>query len=318
MRNHTAAHLLQAALRRVLGTHVEQAGQLVNEEHVRFDFTHFAALTSEELQKVEDMVNDIILAAVPVKVREMPIDEAKKLGAMALFGEKYGKIVRVVSAGDFSKEFCGGTHVDNTAKLGLFKVISETSAAAGVRRIEAVTGRGVSRLLNQSLSVINRTAAALKLNNAADLPEHAEQVAAQLKQTENELEKEKSKLAAQKVEHLLANAKTAGSVRVCTAKVNGADAAALRTMCDQARSSADDLVAVFAGVNGAKANLAVAVGKQALKQGAHAGKIAKAVAQLAGGNGGGKPDFAMAGARDLSKLDTALQAAAGIVADMVK
>lgn len=318
MRNHTAAHLLQAALRKVLGTHVEQAGQLVSEQHVRFDFTHFAALAAEELQKVEKMVNDIILSAVPVEMREMPIEEAKKLGAMALFGEKYGKVVRVVSAGDFSKEFCGGTHVDNTAKLGLFKILSETSAAAGVRRIEAVTGYGVYNLLNDSLNTIDQTAAVLKLNNTADLTAHAEQLMAQLKQAESELEKVNAKMAGQQVEQLMASAKQAGSVRVCTAKLNGADAAALRTMCDKVRDSAPDMVAVFAGVNGAKANIAVAVGKDALTNGAHAGKIAKAVAQFAGGNGGGKPDFAMAGAKDLTKLDSALNAACGVVEELVK
>ncbi|MCH3971589.1 MAG: alanine--tRNA ligase [Oscillospiraceae bacterium] len=318
MRNHTAAHLLQAALRRVLGTHVEQAGQLVNEKHVRFDFTHFAALTAEELQKVETMVNEVVLSAVPVETREMPIEEAKKLGAMALFGEKYGKIVRVVSVGDFSREFCGGTHVDNTAKLGLFKIVSETSASAGVRRIEAVTGYGVYSLLNDSLKTISSTAAALKLNSTADLPQHAEQVVSQLKQTENELQKTEAKLAAGEVNQMLANAQQAGSVKVCTGKLSGADAAALRTMCDKARDKDANVVAVFAGVNGAKANFAVAVGKEAQKKGAHAGKIAKAVAQLAGGNGGGKPDFAMAGAKDLSKLDAALAAAADIVAGFVQ
>ncbi|WOC33090.1 MULTISPECIES: alanine--tRNA ligase [Caproicibacterium] len=318
MRNHTAAHLLQAALRRVLGTHVEQAGQLVNDRHVRFDFTHFAALTPEELRKVEEMVNEKILSAVPVESSEMPIEEAKKLGAMALFGEKYGKIVRVVSVDDFSKEFCGGTHMDNTAKLGLFKIVAESSVAAGVRRIEAVTGYGVYRLLNDSLQTIDQTAAALKSNTSADLVAHAEQTAAQLKQAESELEKLNAKLAGRQVEQLLAAAEQAGSVRVCTAKLNGADAGVLRTMCDKVRDQAPDMVAVFAGVNGAKANIAVAVGKDALAKGAHAGKIAKAVAQLAGGNGGGKPDFAMAGAKDLAKLDTALQAARGITAEFAK
>ncbi|MCH4238954.1 MAG: alanine--tRNA ligase [Oscillospiraceae bacterium] len=318
MRNHTAAHLLQAALRKVLGTHVEQAGQLVNEKHVRFDFTHFAALTDEELRQVEQTVNEVILSAVPVQTQEMPIEEAKKLGAMALFGEKYGKIVRVVTVDDFSKEFCGGTHVDNTAKLGLFKILSETSAAAGVRRIEAVTGFGTYDLLNESLFTIRSTAEALKLNSTADLPEHAAQLTAELKQKENELEKVNAKLAGQQVGQLLENAEQAGSVRVCTAKLNGADAAALRTMCDKVRDKAADMVAVFAGINGAKANIAVAVGKDALAKGAHAGKIAKAVAQLAGGNGGGKPDFAMAGAKDLAKLNDALKAAAGIVTEQVK
>ncbi len=318
MRNHTAAHLLQASLRKVLGKHVEQAGQFVNEKHVRFDFTHFAALTEKELQEVEKMVNQVIFSAIPVETRQMPIEEAKKLGAMALFGEKYGKIVRVVSVDDFSKEFCGGTHVDNTAKLGMFKILSETSAAAGVRRIEAVTGLGVYTLLNDSLKTIQQTAAALKLNSTANLSEHAEQAAAQLKQNENELEKLHAKLADQRVKQLIEGAETLKNIRVCTAKLNGTDAAGLRTMCDKVRDKAPDMVAVFAGVNGAKANIAVAVGKDALKKGVHAGKIAKAVAQLAGGNGGGKPDFAMAGAKDLTKLDFALHSVSGIVSDFIE
>lgn len=318
MRNHTAAHLLQASLRKVLGKHVEQAGQFVNEKHVRFDFTHFAALTDKELQKVEKMVNQVIFSAVPVETRQMPIEEAKKLGAMALFGEKYGKIVRVVSVDDFSKEFCGGTHVDNTAKLGMFKILSETSAAAGVRRIEAVTGLGVYDLLNNSLKTIQQTAGVLKLNSTTNLPEHAEQIAAQLKQNENELEKLHAKLADQRVKQLIEGAETLKNIRVCTAKLNGTDAAGLRTMCDKVRDKAPDMVAVFAGVNGAKANIAVAVGKDALRKGAHAGKIAKAVAQLAGGNGGGKPDFAMAGAKDLTKLDFALHSVSRIVSDFIE
>ena len=318
MQNHTAAHLLQAALRKVLGTHVQQAGQLVDENRLRFDFTHFSALTEMELRQVEVLVNDVILSAVPVVTREMPIEEAKKVGAMALFGEKYGKIVRVVSVDDFSKEFCGGTHVSNTAKLGLFKITAETSAAAGVRRIEAVTGYGVYNLLNESLAEIGRTAAALKLSDRKNLPEHAEQVEEELKTARSELEKQNEKLAALRVESLLHSAKDVKGVRLITAKFSGLEPAALRVMCDKVLEKSQDCVAVFAGIHGGKASLAACAGKDAQARGAHAWKIVRSVAMAAGGSGGGRPDSAMAGTKDISKLDTALASAEKIVADMIR
>ena len=318
MQNHTAAHLLQAALRKVLGTHVQQAGQLVDENRLRFDFTHFSALTEMELRQVEVLVNDVILSAVPVVTREMPIEEAKKVGAMALFGEKYGKIVRVVSVDDFSKEFCGGTHVSNTAKLGLFKITAETSAAAGVRRIEAVTGYGVYNLLNESLAEIGRTAAALKLSDRKNLSEHAEQVEEELKTARSELEKQNEKLAALRVESLLHSAKDVKGVRLITAKFSGVEPAALRVMCDKVLEKSQDCVAVFAGIHGGKASLAACAGKDAQARGAHAGKIVRSVAMAAGGSGGGRPDSAMAGTKDISKLDTALASAEKIVADMIR
>lgn len=318
MRNHTAAHLLQAALRKVLGTHVEQAGQLVDEKRVRFDFTHFAAMTGEELRNVERTVNRVVLSAVPVKSREMPIEEAKKLGAMALFGEKYGKVVRVVSAGDFSKEFCGGTHVGNTAQIGLFKIVSESSAAAGVRRIEAVTGTNVLALLDGAQKEIAQAAEALKLNSPADLARKAGQTAAELKEKDREIESLNARLAAVRVENLLGTARDAGSVKVVTAKVEGVEPAALRVMCDKVLERSQNCVAVIAGVNGGKANIAACAGKDARAKGAHAGKIVRQVAALAGGGGGGRPESAMAGAKDLSRLDGALAAVEKIVADMVK
>ncbi|HEX3016325.1 MAG TPA: alanine--tRNA ligase [Caproicibacter sp.] len=318
MRNHTSAHLLQAALRKVLGTHVEQAGQLVNEKHVRFDFTHFAAMTKEELQKVESIVNEVVLSAAPVESREMPIEEAKKLGAMALFGEKYGKVVRVVSVGDFSKEFCGGTHIGNTAQIGLFKIVSESSVAAGVRRIEAVTGTNVLSLLNDTLNEVAQAAEVLKLNNPSELVHKVGQMSAELKEKDREIESMSAKLAAVKVESLLGSAKDVKGVKVVAAKFEGTEPAALRIMCDKVLEKSQDCVAVLAGVNGGKANIAACAGKGAQSKGAHAGKIVREVASIAGGSGGGRPDSAMAGAKDLSKLDEALAAAEKIVADMLK
>lgn len=318
MRNHTAAHLLQAALRKVLGTHVEQAGQLVNGRHVRFDFTHFSALTAEELAQVERLVNGEILKGVPVIVREMPIEEAKKQGAMALFGEKYGDVVRVVRAGDFSIELCGGTHADNTAKLGLFKITAESSVAAGVRRIEGVTGFGVYELLNQTLSRMNEAAESLKANGADDVVRRAVQVMRELKAREKENEALSAKLAAGQVQDLLEKAKEVGGVKLVTAVLPGTASDALRTLCDTLRSNSEDAVAVLATVNGEKAAIAAAVGKQAQKKGAHAGNLVREVAKLAGGNGGGRPDSAMAGAKDPGKLESALGQAEAILAGMLK
>ena len=313
MRNHTAAHLLQAALRQVLGDHVEQAGQLVNEAHVRFDFTHFSALTAEELSRTESLVNQEILKGIAVSCREMPIDEARKLGAMALFGEKYGDIVRVVSVDDFSREFCGGTHIDNTAKLGLFKIVSESSVASGVRRIEGVTGAGVLGLLAENDRLIHSAAAAMKLNNVSDLASRAAQMTAELKEKDSVIESLNGRIAGMQLEGLFQNAKEVGGVQVITALVPGADAAALRAMCDRIRDKAPNAAAVLACSSGGKGNIAAALGKDAQAMGLNAGKIVKAVAQLTGGNGGGKPDFAMAGIKDQSKIDEALAAVANIL-----
>ncbi|MGX8701047.1 alanine--tRNA ligase [Caproiciproducens sp.] len=318
MRNHTSAHLLQAALRKVLGDHVEQAGQLVNEKHVRFDFTHFSALTKEELGKVEQLVNQVILSGTNVECREMPIEEAKKLGAMALFGEKYGDIVRVVTVGDFSREFCGGTHIDNTAKIGLFKILSESSVAAGVRRIEGVTGTGVLDLLNRTIGEMDEAAAALKLNNSSELVQKAAQLSAELKEKDRTIEALNSKLAGIQIDSLIAGAKQVGGVQVITAVFPGTEPDALRALCDKARDHAPDMVAVFAGTRDGKANIAACVAKEALAKGVNAGQIVRAVAQLAGGNGGGRADSAMAGAKDLSKLDGALAEVEKIVANMLK
>ena len=318
LRNHTAAHLLQAALRQVLGSHVEQAGQLVSSDTVRFDFTHFSAMTAEELRATELLVNEKILEGIAVECREMPVEEAKKSGAIALFGEKYGDTVRVVSAGDFSREFCGGTHIDNTAKLGLFKIVSESSVAAGVRRIEGVTGPGVLNFLGHQLTLVHEAAAAMKLNNPEDLANRARQLTAELKEKDRELESLNGKLAAVRINELLASAQQIGGVRVLTAALPGTGADALRTMCDQIKGQNPDAVAVLAGTADGKVTIAAAAGAEALKLGVHAGKLVGQVAQIAGGKGGGKPDLAMAGAKEPQKLEEALAAAAGIISEMLK
>ncbi|HPU59146.1 MAG TPA: alanine--tRNA ligase-related protein, partial [Candidatus Avimonas sp.] len=221
MRNHTAAHLIQAALRQVLGNHVEQAGQLVDSKRMRFDFTHYAALSPDEINKVENLVNQWILAGIQSDIREMPIEEAKKLGAMALFGEKYGDVVRVVQIGTgeerVSAELCGGTHVDNTSKLGLFKIISESSVAAGVRRIEAVTGESVLDLIGKYHDLLAQTAEILKAGNVEELPRRASSVSAELKNAQRELEGLQAKIAASKVEQLFNNMAEVNGVRVASA-----------------------------------------------------------------------------------------------------
>lgn len=317
-RNHTAAHLLQAALRKVLGTHVEQAGQLVTEDKLRFDFTHFSAMTANELLEVEDMVNREILKAADVAVEEMPIEKAKERGAMALFGEKYGDVVRVVQAGDFSVELCGGTHVDNTSKIGLFKILSEGSVASGVRRIEAVTGMGVIDTLNSYLGVIGEACQALKIGNPKELIRGCTQIYEDLKERDKIIDDLNNKLAALKIDDMFANSELIKGVRIITAAFTDVSADMLKTMCDRALSMAPKSIVTIAAITDSKATFACACGKEAQQKGAHAGRIVKAVAQIAGGNGGGRPDMAMAGAKDVSKVDDALVAAKQIILDMVK
>lgn len=319
-RNHTAAHLLQAALRKHLGSHVEQAGQLVNSEEMRFDFTHFSALSGDELKAIEREVNEVILKGIPVETREMPIEEAKKLGAMALFGDKYGDVVRVVSAGDFSVELCGGTHADNTAKLGLFKIVSESSVAAGIRRITAVTGFGVLKHIENDERIMQSAAAAMKLGNVAELDKRAATLAAEVKAKDRELAELRSEISALKAGSLMDSARQVGGVRLITAEVEVSNPGELRSMCDTARDNGADIVAVFAGVNKEKGtlNFACACGADAIKLGAHAGNIVRETAKIAGGSGGGKPDSAMAGAKDASKADEALAAVDSIVSAMLK
>ena len=319
-RNHTAAHLLQAALRKTLGSHVEQAGQLVNENTVRFDFSHFSAMTSNELKAVENEVNNIILSAESVTMTEMPIEEAKKTGAMALFGEKYGDVVRVVKAGDFSTELCGGTHVSNTGKLGLFKIITETSVAAGVRRIEAVTGTGVLNYIDSLNSKIFGTAAALKVANPSDIEKKAVSLSNELKEKDREIEALTAQLTEMRSGSLFDNAVEVGTLKVIAANAGEVTVDELRQLSDKAKSEGDNIVAVFGAVNKEKgsANFAACCASEAVKSGVKAGDVVRAVAKLAGGNGGGKPDFAMAGAKDIDKVDEAIASVADIVKSFIK
>lgn len=318
MRNHTAAHLLQAALREVLGSHVEQAGSFVSPTVSRFDFSHFSAMTTEELMAVEKRVNEIILENIPVVTKEMPIEEAKKLGAMALFGEKYGDIVRVVRAGDFSTEFCGGTHVDNTGKLGLYKILSESSVAAGIRRIEAVTGTGVLDYIYENDKLISSTAAAMKLSNSHEIDTKAAALSTQVKTLEKQVEELNAKIASASAKDMLSNAKQIGSIKLIVSRVDGVQGGDLRMMADSAKENDPSTVAVFASVCGEKLSFACACGKDAVASGAHAGNIVRAVAEVAGGKGGGKPDSAMAGGKDISKVDEALSSAEKTVESMLK
>ena len=313
MRNHTGAHLLQAALREVLGAHVHQAGSYEDDERVRFDFTHFNAVTPQELAQVERIVNEKIFEALPVTVRSMPIKEAKEMGAMALFGEKYGEIVRVVDVNGWSTEFCGGTHVSNTAQLGSFKILSESSVAAGIRRIEGTTGYGVLKLLDEKTETINRVAGAMKVANTHDLPARAAALVTELKAVHRELEEIRRAAAGAKVDGLFANAKEVEGVKIFTLFLGGTDTGALRELCDKARDKAPCSVTAVIGENEGKLTLAVAVGKEAQAKGLAAGRLAKAIAAVAGGNGGGKPDFAMAGIKQADRADEALAAVEGLV-----
>ena len=312
-RNHTATHLMQKALREVLGEHVHQAGSYQDDKITRFDFTHFNAVTPEELVKVEKRVNEKIFAALPVTIQNLPIEEAKKMGAMALFGEKYGKVVRVVDAGGWSVEFCGGTHVKNTAQIGCFKILSEASVAAGIRRIEATTGYGVLNLLDDRTAELANTAVALKANNMKDVAARAQAVTAELKEANKQLEIAKAKLASSQIDGLFQNAVEVDGVRIVTVYLNGTTPDTLRSMMDKLRDKEPNAVGALIGTDGSKTTLAVGVGKNALARGLKAGALVKQIAAIAGGNGGGKPDFAMAGIRDTSKIDDALNAVEGIV-----
>ena len=313
-RNHTATHLLQAALREVLGDHVHQAGSYQDGEITHFDFTHFSAVTAEELARVEKIVNDRIFDAMDVTVKEMPIDEAKKLGAMALFGEKYGKVVRVVDIEGWSTEFCGGTHVRNTAQIGCFKIVSESSVAAGIRRIEAVTGKNLLLRANKQETMLHTVAAALKANNVAGLPARAEAVMAENKAMSKELDDMKAKIAASKVTSLFDDAEEVGGVKIASAYFTGTSGDTLRGMCDSVRDKAvNPVVAVLVGKAEDKITMAVTVNKMAQEKGLKAGVLVKEISAIAGGKGGGKPDFAMAGLKDENKIDEALAAVKGIV-----
>ena len=313
-RNHTAAHLLQAALRNILGEHVHQAGQLVSPDRMRFDFAHFSAVTPEELQQIENAVNNAILSAIELDIKEMPIEEAQKLGAMALFGEKYGKVVRVVNVPGVSLEFCGGTHVKNTSNIGLFKIVSENSVAAGVRRIEAVTGTGVLSLIDEYKGTIDKAAAAIKAPNASELAAKCAAASTEIKDLEKQIAELNSKLASGQLDAVLDNAKAYKNVRISSVKLSGVKPDVLRTMGDQIKDKAPDIIAVLVS----DSSMLCVSGKEAVSAGAHSGKIVQKIAAVTGGKGGGRPDNAMAGIGDVSKVDEALVALENVVAEFVK
>ena len=314
-RNHSAAHLLQAALRTVLGTHVEQAGSYVDENRVRFDFTHLAAMTKEEIEAVEALVNSAILTAEGCNTIVTTPDEAKRMGAMALFGEKYGSEVRVVKIGSSSTELCGGTHVSNTGNIGLFKVISESSVAAGVRRVEGTTGLGVLTLLGERDALIHATAKELKSPNPNGIAKKAESLQAEIKELKREIDSANSQIANAKAEALFSGLKTVGKFKLLAAKVDMRPDQA-RGLCDTVKDKYSDGVAVIAAVADGKLNFAVAAGSDAVKAGAHAGNILREVASICGGKGGGRPDSAMGGGRDIDKISEALQKAEEILANI--
>jgi len=304
-KNHTATHLLHKALKDTLGTHVNQAGSLVSPERLRFDFSHFGAVTQEELTKIEQDVNQAIWASLPVDIEEMNIADAKAKGAMALFGEKYGETVRVVSAGTYSIELCGGIHVGNTAEIGLFKIVSESGIGAGTRRIEAVTGAGAYRVMNQHLETLEQAAAVLK-TKTTEVPVRIEALQQQLRETERANESLQAKLANIEAASLKDDVEEINGVRVLAKRVDVSDMDALRGMMDELKSSLGSAIVVLGSAQGEKVNLVASVSKDLIDQGYHAGKLIKEVATRCGGGGGGRPDMAQAGGKDASKLEEAL------------
>ncbi|MGI1804131.1 alanine--tRNA ligase [Exiguobacterium sp. TDN 0502] len=304
-KNHTATHLLHKALKDTLGTHVNQAGSLVSPERLRFDFSHFGAVTQEELTKIEQDVNQAIWASLPVDIEEMNIADAKAKGAMALFGEKYGETVRVVSAGTYSIELCGGIHVGNTAEIGLFKIVSESGIGAGTRRIEAVTGAGAYRVMNQHLETLEQAAAVLK-TKTTEVPVRIEALQQQLRETERANESLQAKLANIEAASLKDDVEEINGVRVLAKRVDVSDMDALRGMMDELKSSLGSAIIVLGSAQGEKVNLVASVSKDLIDQGYHAGKLIKEVATRCGGGGGGRPDMAQAGGKDASKLEEAL------------
>ena len=316
MRAHSATHLLQKALTAVLGDHVHQAGSLVEPDYLRFDFTHYSALSQEEMAKVESIVQDSILEGYPIDIKEMPISEAKKLGATALFSEKYGQTVRVVNMGGYSIEFCGGTHLDNTAKVGAFQLVSEGSVASGVRRIEAYTGKACMARMENAQAELADAAAKLKVK-PADLAGKIQSNLDEIKELKRQIEQYQAKDASGAVEKLLESAKEIGGVKVLTAKVSGMDAAKLRQMGDMLRDKAANIVGVLASVNGEKPSFLAICGKDAVAKGLKAGEVVKLVCSTCGGSGGGKPDSAMGGGKDAAKVDEALSLVEGFVSAKV-
>ncbi|MBQ7935713.1 MAG: alanine--tRNA ligase, partial [Clostridia bacterium] len=310
--------LLQAALREVLGNHVEQAGQLVNDHAMRFDFTHFSALTAEELQAVENRVNAIILSGIEVLNYETGIEEARAKGAMALFGEKYGDQVRVVEVPGASIELCGGTHVQNTGKMGLFKIVSENGVASGVRRIEAVTGKGVLNLLHSYQQEIGEAAAALKCNSTQNLLPKCRSLMEEVKTLNNALAAANKKIAEQQSGSMFDDAAEVDGIQIVTATLKDGDVKTLRELGDDLKANRSNFVAVLANVSGEKGNLLAVCSKEAIEKGVAAGKLVSLVAGVTGGKGGGKPDSAMAGMGDATKAGEALDQVVTFVTEMMK
>ena len=313
-RAHTTTHLLDAALKKVLGDHVHQAGSLVEPDRLRFDFTHFEAITPEQLSQVEWMVNDAILEGYPVVTEVLPIEEAKKKGAVAMFGEKYGETVRIVEMGDFSMEFCGGTHLDNTAKAGPFRIKSESSVASGVRRMEATCGRLSLESMEKSHSVLSKAAQFLK-TAPAGLLERMEQQAGEMKQLRQAVDKFKAEASLGEAKQFLAAAKTVKGLHVLTATREGLDANALRKMGDFLRDKDPAVVGVLASISGEKITFLAVCGKEAVAKGVKAGDLVKMVSGICGGKGGGKPDSAMGGGNEPLKVDDALAAVDDFVSE---
>lgn len=316
-RNHSATHLLHKALRSVLGTHVEQAGSSVNEDRLRFDFTHFSALTPDELKKVEEIVNENITRALPVKAVNMPIDEARKTGAQALFGEKYGDVVRVVSMGDFSVEFCGGTHVENTGVITAFKIISETGVAAGVRRIEALTSKGLMQYYDELEKKLQAAAKLLK-TNPESLGDKISGMLSENKELHSEVDRLKSRLAKDAMGDVMDQVVEIKGVKLLAANVPGVDMNGLRNLGDQSKEKLGEGVVVLASGSDGKVNLMVTATEDAMAKGAHAGNLIKAIAGIVGGGGGGRPNMAQAGGKNPAGIAEALKKAQEVLAEQIK
>ena len=315
-KNHSATHILQKALRMVLGSHVEQAGSLVNKDRLRFDFSHFAALTAEEIAKVEAIVNEQIMAGTEVVTKEMTLDEAKKTGAMALFGEKYGEKVRVVSMGDFSVELCGGTHVKNTSNIANFKIVSEAGIAAGVRRIEALTGAGVTKYYADMEAELLKAAKAAK-SDVAGLVKKIEAMQEEIKALHSENEKLKSKMANEALGDVMNQVKDIKDTKLLAVKVEGVDMNGLRNLGDQLKEKLSEGVIVIASSQDGKVNLLAMATDGAMAKGAHAGNIIKQIAAIVGGGGGGRPNMAQAGGKLPEKIDEALVAVESVLAEQI-
>ncbi len=311
-RNHTATHLLHKALKEVIGEHVQQAGSLVTPTRLRFDFTHFEAVSKEELQKIESIVNEKINYFLPVKTQIMTVEEAKKSGAIALFDEKYGEKVRVVSVGDYSTELCGGTHITNSGQIGAFRIISENGIAAGVRRIEAITGASIYKKLRAEEELINSAAEALK-TNAAGLLNKINLLNDEYKASKKELDELKKQTMSAGLDDMIANAPVINEVRLITHTFKDYDINDLRSLSDDIRAKIKSVIIVFATENNNKVTFMVSVSDDLLEKGYHAGNMIKKIAAAAGGGGGGKADMAQAGAKDPTKIQDALDVAATLI-----